>query len=361
MENRTMRYSILIPFLLILICCKENSSELTLTDVRPPAQSFAIRNDRDTLIEGNKGTRIKFLKNSFTTTDGQEIKGDVHIQLAEFYTTEDFISNRLSTNTTDGNILKSSGMVFIEATSNGKALKLSDTKPMTIMFKRIQLSNTANLFLGEKGPQNEIRWRALAPVHNDTIVLIEKTVTQLSYGEEKVEVEVRILIGKDTMKLTEANKGQFEKVLARYRTFDLSEDTLDNTQTNSLITNKSYDPDRLYIFETTNLGYLNCDIFIEREFYTSIVVKSNHNNTDMFIVLDTMKSVIYPDSRSNEKVSIGHFTIPKGQAITIVGYNKSGQNHSYSIKRLPGHMDTVTLDLKQESLPNIRDVIRKLE
>lgn len=339
-----MRYLALFLLILIISACKENRSQLILNDTKEPTQLFSIRNDKDTLITGSKGTLIKIQKNSFITNDGQSVNGLVQIQLQEFYTIEDFITNRLSTNTIDGRILISSGMIFIQATSDGDNLKIRDDQPITIMFKRVHDSRVVNLFSGEKGPFDEIRWRTLEPTYSDTIVLINETIIPLSYGIDSINVDAKILIGNDTIKLTDSNKEQFEKILNRYRT----DSSLSYT----------YDLDRLYVFETTALGYINCDIFINDELYPFTVRLDNHMS-DMYLVIDSLNSVLYPDSiikNTSEYI----FNIPENISISIVAYRKSKDKHFFKIERTKSNIQNISIQLTEAPLDKIRYEIKSL-
>jgi hypothetical protein len=213
-----MKYLLYLLVLTIVISCTQNKTrEFLPTEKKEPFQVFLIKSDRDTTLIGDKGTILKLRANSFLSNTGHEANEQVELKIKEFYTIEDFINNRLSTNTLDGRILRSSGMLFIEAKSDTSVLKLKPDHPITIMFQRVQVAKTANLFSGKTGAFGEVRWSLLEPVHNDTIIFREQILTQLSYGEERVTVYVKFIIAEDTIELTRQNGKDFENVLERWR------------------------------------------------------------------------------------------------------------------------------------------------
>jgi hypothetical protein len=355
-----MRYLPFLFILLFIVSCGENAREHTLSDFdTSSSQFFTIKPGRDTLIEGEKGTRIKFQKNSFVTNEGELVKEEVQIFLREFYTVADFISNRLSTVTVDGDILRSSGMIFIQATSGGKELKIMEDKPMTLMFQRVQDSPTANLFSGEMGSNNEIRWRSLESVHNDTLVLVSTTIFHLSYGRDSIILDVKILVGTDTLEREEVNSRQIDKIINRELALMIDQPGDDSVEINSIDQMYVFDSERLYIFETPTLGLINCDFFIEEELYP-FTVKLEDDNSEIYVVLDNLNSVITPVFISKDANEY-RFSVPKDIPISVVAYRKVGDTHYYTIERMKSGSKIMNIKLKEAPLSKIREEIMKLE
>lgn len=350
-----MKYIICFLGLTILLSCEQKESlDFLPTDNEKDFQVFNIKAGRDTVLTGVKGSILKFKANSFQTNNGQDVQGQIELQVKEFYTVEDFIHNRLSTKTLDGRILRSSGMLFLQARSDTTVLQLKGDHPMTIMFPCVVKSTTANLFSGQKGSNEEIKWALLEPVHNDTITLRKETEKSRN-GRTKVLVELEFVVGNDTIELNEENRKDFEKIIK-----GLPKDSVSERMRYNGIWYNPYDidPNRFYIFKTTKLGYLNCDIFINDEVY-DFAIKLNNANSDLFIVLDSLNSVLYPDSivkATNEYL----FSIPKGISISVVAYRKYDGKHYLGIERIKS--SSLNLEVKQieSSLDKIREEIKKL-
>lgn len=353
-------------FFAILVSCKQNENRDFFPVAESTSQIFHITSNRDTTLVGEKGSILKLKANSFLTNHEKEINGKIEIEIKEFYTIEDFINNRLSTSTVDGKVLRSSGMLFIEAKSNGEALKLKDDHPMTIIFKRVQDSKKANLFRGEKGKLDEVRWALLEPVHNDTIVVKKETIKRLNFGEENIYVELLFVIGEDTISLSPDNKIAFNSILNRMKTNGESLDTYRQRwkyQGPSIGDSSIYhtyisDSNRLYVFQTTDLGYLNCDIFIDTELYPFSVTLDN-NDSDVFVVLDTLNSVVFPNS-INKNTNEFIFTIPKNVSISIIAYRKSGDKHYLGIERRKTDFKNIFVKQIDKPLDKIRSDVKRV-
>ncbi len=113
------------------------STEITLDSVSPSyaaeleaffsqlekkAQEFIIDNKRDTILLGEEGTALLIPANAFTSSNKK-----VSIQLKEYYSYEDIISNRLNT-TSNGAPLITGGMIHISAQSDGRETRLRPGK-----------------------------------------------------------------------------------------------------------------------------------------------------------------------------------------------------------------------------------------
>lgn len=344
-----MKYIIYLLCATAIISCKRNNKrEYLPIETDEEFQVYYINTKSDTTLKGEKGTIIKINANSFLTYNGEEANGQVTLKVKEFYTTEDFINNRLSTNTTDGRILRSSGMLFIEAQSDTSQLKLKDDHPITLMFKRVQESKTANLFAGRSGTFSEIKWDLLEPVHSDTIAILEEMIIPLSYGPDQITPKITLIVGEDSIQLTRENK-DFEKMRRRFFRNETLEDAY---------ASYNRDPDRFYVFETTNLGYINCDIFITDELH-EFTVQLDNSTSDVFIVLDSLNSVIYPDTvdfETNDYV----FSLPRDKLVSIVAYNKDDGKHYMGVERTKSGPKNLFVQQKEESLAEIRRQIKQI-
>lgn len=82
-----------------------------------PTQEFVIDSRRDTVIFGNEGSALLIPAGSFTGNES------ITIEMKEYYSNEDIITNKLST-TSDDNPLITGGMLHLQAYSNGKPVVL---------------------------------------------------------------------------------------------------------------------------------------------------------------------------------------------------------------------------------------------
>lgn len=99
----------LFCFLLLLAACKHDPrpGEI-LRRLAPPKQIFHLKTGRDTTITCKKGTILKFCANTFQTT-----AAEIVLEVQEVNNRADMIRNGLSTVTTDGHLLASEGMIYL--------------------------------------------------------------------------------------------------------------------------------------------------------------------------------------------------------------------------------------------------------
>lgn len=368
-----MKYLSVVAIVFSLMCsCKEPEHVKNILPLEPEAvQTFSISSD--TVIIGKEGTRIKFPQGCFVDSAGNSVSKPVIITLKEFYSLQDFVKNRLSTTTTDGQLLTSSGMIFLEAKSGTRSLQLKKAFPATIMFPRMVSSNVANLFSGERGKNDEIQWKPLDPVYYDTIVMVKETLWPTSdifseaiYLQEVGEVKrnVQFVIGPDTIGLTIENRKQFDKILSR--TSEFSRPIVKPLrEKNKYIKLELSGTPKFYIFETTNLGYINCDIFVKEELYP-FTVQVEDRESDVFIIVDSLHSVIYPDSvvnlRINNELKVSKFfSLPKNKSITIVSYRAADKNrHYFGLIKSNTSKNEIMLHQESKTLDQIKDAIKQL-
>ena len=94
-------------------------------------QVFPIDIRQEQTITAAKGAMVLVPANAFVFEDGTMPKGPVHLMVQEAYDPLDFIVHNLTT-TSGGQILQTGGMVSITAQSEGKPLRLTDGKVLTV-------------------------------------------------------------------------------------------------------------------------------------------------------------------------------------------------------------------------------------
>jgi hypothetical protein len=89
----------------------------------PKTQTFKIINNGELDIYCDLGTYIHIDSGSFVFPNGSPITSPISFKVKEFYDKQTVLLSGLTTNTKDG-FLESGGMLHLEATSNGKKVKL---------------------------------------------------------------------------------------------------------------------------------------------------------------------------------------------------------------------------------------------
>lgn len=179
-----MKNSILIFFgLFILFGCNNSSNHVSsdITKVRElvsvSPQSFVIKSDRDTTLIGKNGTRISIPQRAFCFSDGTFAEGEIKIELKEFYSISQMQLSGLHTISSGENI-ETGGMIYINATSKERELGLITGKSIALEFKSPYNSNM-EIFYGD-GSLEKMNW---VPENKDTTLSNVALADTIPYSE----------------------------------------------------------------------------------------------------------------------------------------------------------------------------------
>jgi TonB family protein len=115
-------------------------------------QVFKINSTKDISIIGQEGTVISIKANSF----GKVESNTIELRLKEYYRMSDIAFSNLTTETVDGKILETGGMIYLEAKDiNGKELKLEKT--IELKFPKKEDKKGMKLFNGEL-VEEKVKW-----------------------------------------------------------------------------------------------------------------------------------------------------------------------------------------------------------
>lgn len=233
-------------------------------------QYFEVNPNKRVTIQGQQGTKIIFPKGCFKNELGR-----VTITLREYYTIGDILLGGLST-TADQKLLETDGMIYIEATNHeGKQLSLEDT-PCKIEMPSKKRKNDMKIFEGEK-TEKGINWKLVK----------NKSIEYISYPSHPV---------KEGGSITQEQK-------------ELQD----------------------YIFQTTQLGWINCDRFLTFENTVELVVELPRSEEGLAytLVFYNYNSILrgYPDTLG-QLVFKG---LPPGEKVTLLGIGVKDGELYYSL------------------------------
>jgi len=112
------------------------------------SQEFVVAANKDTTLVTSGGVTIRLFENSFVTSEGDSVEGDISIEFKEALTKKDFILGNLTT-FSDGKILESNGMIYINATGNGNQLQLGEDKVIGIAVPTDTVLKDMDIYQGE--------------------------------------------------------------------------------------------------------------------------------------------------------------------------------------------------------------------
>jgi hypothetical protein len=151
--------------LLISTNCKQNKvAETIKMSANDPfkstmveSQFFDIKGHEDNVIEGEKGTIIIMPKGSFKDNDGNVVTSDIKIELAEALSQSDMLLSNLNT-TSNGQLLETDGMLYFNATSNGKPLIINTDNPIRIEMPTDKKKPSMKAYAGTRDEKGNMNW-----------------------------------------------------------------------------------------------------------------------------------------------------------------------------------------------------------
>ena len=145
-------------------------------------QNYTVDAQKGRKITGKCGTQVRIKPNSFTYADGSPVQGEVHVELREALSFEDIVKGNLQTITDKGELLQTGGMIQVQAYSNGKNLKIKESKSIDVMVPNKNKVEGMKYFSG-KEENGIIEWTD--PIELGIAVEEE---TDLSVAAEEVEL-----------------------------------------------------------------------------------------------------------------------------------------------------------------------------
>ena len=121
------------------------------------AQVFAINPERDTIIESQHGTVISIPAHSFLNTQGIAAKSSIEVEIKEAMTPSEIMKAGLST-TSNGKLLETGGMFYVNARIGDDNLTIDKSKPLNVNVPVNNAKNDMMLFRGERKADGTINW-----------------------------------------------------------------------------------------------------------------------------------------------------------------------------------------------------------
>lgn len=185
-------YNNLIFILVILTfiaCKKENESEKTLNPFQNIAevelQEFQINSD-SSIVTGKKGTKIYFYRNDFQIEENQKIT----IELKEYFSLTELISDKIQTLTVNDELLESNGVIFLTIKADGKPINLKENKFLKIEFP-VDLLREERIYNGKINSENGMRWKINEEVKTK-IAVIDSSLNRKSGVDNYKEIMIPI-------------------------------------------------------------------------------------------------------------------------------------------------------------------------
>ncbi len=340
--NFFIKSMLLIIFFSFFSCSSENKKITNETDKNTNnvlvaynpkheqiVQTFELNTSKQQIIKGEQGTILTFPRGCFG-----KVQGNVKIELIECYSIQDMILNGLSTQTTDGKLLETEGMIYLNALSEeGDTLKIGQGN-LSIKMPTKQTKEGINIFDGvEKNGQ--ISWALFEGK------MLSDPVDDLVRNSKKNTVRIDVSTAEPPLRDSSFRKNKINSEQSVQ---------IDRKIKNEYLVN--------YVFNISKMGWINCDRYIEGKTAPLIVtVPKESIGASYYLILKNYNSSVPPKTTSDGKLS---FMVPVNEPYTIVGLSSKGEDIYFNMIDYTGGKSEVDYSgLKPVTRQELTDLLLK--
>lgn len=144
---------------------EENKKQWSDADKNLAPQVFEIKGEADTVIETTNGIVVSIPAGAFYNKRGEEVKDNIEIEIKEALSPVDIMEAGLST-TSDGKLLETGGMFYVNARQNGENLTVAKNKGLYVNIPTNNIKKDMMLFEGQRLDNGQINWTNPKPFEN---------------------------------------------------------------------------------------------------------------------------------------------------------------------------------------------------
>jgi len=337
----TMRKNILILISVLLFGCSTETKKLDYELIfGKQGQEFLVANNSDFILKGEKGTVVKITKDLIHSENETD---SILFVLKEFYSLSDMIKAGLST-TSNGKLLGSKGMVFLQAFINKKEIALGN-KPVDFTFAESESSEKYQVFYGVDNDRF-MNWN-LDTITNNYHIFYNYVIGGAPTDQcDQAIVETKV----DSIPWNR-NFSQIDTI----GTYTMSSDTIYNFNRGFGEQTPPFSSYRF--FRVLPYNWINLDIFLELDNLTTVTIESNKvNEPNYFCVFKKYNSII----PSFENTLNG---VPIGEIASIIGIDFKDNEIYFDIqKEVEIEKDmSIKLNLKKTDKSEIESTLKELD
>jgi hypothetical protein len=300
--------------LISLLSCnssdKESESKLdSFFEQNTNSQTFYIKADSLNSFETSSGLVIEISRSDIQNPDG----GELRLEVIEVYDKAGMVFNRLSTNTTEGELLESKGMFNFQIFSGESPVDLKEGGKIRLKFPRKEDLKSYTLYDGSLNNQF-IEWTDSKINRIDTFIYKTGKEIPLDYGQEGIELMTYYLTGTDT--------------IYREREFIYPENYPKDVATDTAIFPSNVRQSAYYMFEPLKLDWINIDKLIESDSSASLFVLSDTSFIQEHYLIFKNRNSVLSSFRESNPVFDG---IPLGEELQLISVANINDHLMYSV------------------------------
>lgn len=360
---------------------QSTTQEKILNTEKLQSQTFTISSDRDTVIKGKSGTVLRIYKNTFVDKDGKQLKGNIEVELKEALTANDIILSGLTT-TSNGQLLETGGMIYLNATAHGQQLEIASDKFIGTIIPSNKMKKGMKLFEGELDSSG-MNWKNPKKILNDKLIaqnlakehlIVSDSVKVVIKEGTKSEIDAILDYVKSDTSKPENPKPIRKKIKAvkQQEIAKAEDDIFLNEINNEKGTNLFLEDNQSsYIFSLKNLGWANIDMLYqdprtkEVEFITDITNAKEFKTIYVTLIVTNQSMYIPGYQRKDGTFSFTHddeeeVRLPIGETATILATTYKEGKPYYSIKTIKiSEKQKVEIKLEETTEDKLKDILTK--
>lgn len=145
------------------------------------SEFFEVNSQRDTTLFSKNGTTIKLYSQSFVTKDSVLFSGSITLELKEAFKPIDYVLGNLTTNT-NGQLLTSGGMIYLQAEADGKELGLKEGSEIGFFVPTVSVDESMMVYNGSRDSNQLMNWESPEPILNSKLRTLEESYITITYG-----------------------------------------------------------------------------------------------------------------------------------------------------------------------------------
>ncbi|HIB37530.1 hypothetical protein [Mesonia sp.] len=311
-----------------------------LSDVE--TQVFDLGLVTDSLLIGKDGTLIYFERDRFRV----DATTPLTLNLEEYYQFKDLITHQLSTETVDGKLLSSSGVIHLEVTDGTQEISLKENATLPVTFPDHRIYNN-DIYYGVRNEQGIMQWEKDTSLFDTT--LLDYQYKRL-YG---VDEYFLIKVPRDSLDyylaMNKKEKELYDKETDRINRLYEQQKILYEKRVDSI---HQLNEKRLKSIRLQKTGYINIDTEFKVEEWISFQLIDQTNSFDSYLV-----EIFYQDFNTllcrnfYDETNLVFDSIPKtGKTFAIVSAKRNDELYAEKIF-LEDHLKK-HLQLKKIHSPN---------
>ena len=258
-------------------------------------QVFNLGLVTDSLLKGKDGTLIYFERDRFEV----DATTPLTLKLEEYYQFKYLVTHQLSTETVDGKLLSSSGVIYLEVTDGTQEISLKENATLPVTFPDHRIHSN-DIYYGARNEEGIMKWEKDSS-------LVDTTVLNYQYSR---------IYGVDQYMSIKVPRDSLDYYLQLNESYAV-DDLVDEINTNSTSNYQPIiDPAKINLQQ---LDWINVDRVVAPDGFKDVLL-ANEKLADYFTVYvlyeDLNSFVTYPYYEAKDEIRLAQLPI-KGKTIII--------------------------------------------